>query len=244
MIDTSKILKNGRGLILAYDHGFEYGPTDFNENSVDPERIIEIAESGYFTGFVCHKGIAAKYYDPKINKVPLILKLNAKTAHHKKENPIALQSCSVDEAIRLGATAISYTIYVGSEHEEIMIQEFGKIEDEAHRKGIIVFAGMYSEKKEILAYAARIGMELNADAISLKYTGDPKSFEWVIKNAGKTKVFIIGGPRTDTAYQLIETAKAATSVGGAGLTIGRNIWQAKHPLEVGKQLASVIYGEV
>ncbi len=249
MVDVNKILKNGHGLILAYNHGFENGPTVFDDNSVDPKYILEIAESGHFTGIVCHKGIAAKYYDPAVNKVPLILKLNGKTAYHKKEEPESFQNCSVDEAIRLGATAVGYTIYVGSEYEQEMIQEFGKIEDEAHSKGILVMAWMYplgshikdDTEKNILAYAARLGMELNADAINLKYTGDPNSFEWVVKNAGKTKVFVVGGPRTATAYQLQDTAKSIIKVGAAGLTIGRNIWQAKHPLDVSKQLSEVIY---
>ena len=251
MVDINKILKNGKGLILAYDHGFEHGPTDFNEKSADPNWVLEIAESGYFTGFACHKGIAAKYYDPKTNKVPLILKLNGKTSYHKKEEPISLQNCSVDEAIDLGATAVGYTIYMGSDYEQRMIQEFSKIEEEAHSKGIIVIAWMYPRgshikddtEKDILAYAARLGMELNADAIKLKYTGDPQSFEWVVKNAGKTKIFVVGGPRTDTTYQLLETAKAITSVGAVGFAIGRNIWQAKHPLDVAGQLAKIIYGE-
>ncbi len=250
MVDVNKILKNNHGLILAYDHGFENGPTEFDERSVDPKWIIEIAESGYFTGIVCHKGVAAKYFDPKVNKVPLILKLNGKTAYHKKEEPESFQNCSVDEAISLGASVVGYTIYVGSEYEQEMIKEFAKIEDEAHKKGIIVMAWMYpmgshiknDTEKDILAYAARLGMELNADAINLKYTGDPRSFEWVVKNAGKTKVFVVGGPRTSTAYQLEDTAKAIIEVGAAGLTIGRNIWQAKHPEEVAKSLAEVIYG--
>jgi fructose-bisphosphate aldolase, class I len=249
MVDVNKVLKNGKALILAYDHGFEYGPTDFGEESVNPKSVLEIADSGFFTAFVCHKGIAAKYYDPKVNLVPLILKLNAKTSYHKKEDPLALQNCSVDEAIRLGAVAVGYTIYVGSEHEQEMIQEFSQIEDEAHRKGLIVVAWMYpmgshiknETEKNTLAYAARIGMELNADIINLKYTGDKESFEWVIKNAGKTKVCIIGGPRMDTPYQLQETSKDALASGAAGLTIGRNIWQAKHPLEVASQLQNAIF---
>ena len=250
MIDINKILRNGHGLLLAYDHGFENGPTEFDDRSVNPEWVMEIAESGYFSGFVCHKGIAAKYYDKAVNKVPLILKLNGKTAYHKKEEPISLQSCSVLDAIKLGAVAVGYTIYVGSEYEQRMIQEFAKIESEAHDKGLIVMAWIYpagshiknDTEKDILAYGARIGMELNADALNLKYTGDPRSFDWVVKNAGKTKVFVVGGPRTDTIYQLQDTAKDVISVGAAGFIIGRNIWQAKNPLEVSKRLAEFIYG--
>lgn len=249
-VDINKILKNGRGMLLAYDHGFEHGPTDFDEKSADPKWIMDIADSGYFTGVVCQKGIAAKYYDKSVRKVPLIIKLNGKTALHKDEEPISLQNCSVEEAKSLGAVGIGYTIYLGSEHEQEMIQEFGRIEKEAHSKGLIVIGWIYPRgkhvnndtDKDILAYAARLGLELNADAVKIKYTGDPKTFKWVVENAGKTKVFVVGGPKTDTIFQLIDNAKEIIESGAVGFAIGRNIWQAKDPVSVARRLADVIYG--
>ena len=57
-----KITRNGRALFLAYDQGFEHGPTDFNEANVDPEKVLEIADSGYFTGVILQTGPAEKYY--------------------------------------------------------------------------------------------------------------------------------------------------------------------------------------
>jgi class I fructose-bisphosphate aldolase len=164
-IDINKILKNGRGILLAYDHGFEHGPVDFDEKSVDPAWVMDIADSGYFTGVVCQKGIAAKYYDKNVRKVPLIIKLNGKTAFHTDEEPISLQNCTVDEAVSIGAVGIGYTIYVGSDHEQEMIKEFSSIEKEAHQKGLLVIGWMYPRgkhienetSKETLAYAARLG---------------------------------------------------------------------------------------
>lgn len=121
-VDINKLLKNGRGILLAYDHGFEHGPVDFDEKSVDPVWVMDIADSGYFTGVVCQKGIAAKYYDKNVRKVPLILKLNGQTSFHKDEEPISLQNCTVDEAVSLGAVGVGYTIFVGSDHEQEMIK--------------------------------------------------------------------------------------------------------------------------
>jgi len=66
-----KFLENGRSIILAYDHGVEHGPTDFNEKSVDPAFVMEVAEKGKFNGIALEKGLAEKYYN---GKVPLILK--------------------------------------------------------------------------------------------------------------------------------------------------------------------------
>jgi len=116
-------LENGRSIILAYDHGIEHGPTDFNEKSIDPELIMEIAEKGKFNGIVLQKGLAEKYYN---EKVPLILKVNGKTKIPGGD-PISRQNCSVEYAVSLGAKAIGYTIYPGSIYESIMLKEFGKI---------------------------------------------------------------------------------------------------------------------
>ena len=61
-IDTSIIGKNGKAMLLAYDQGFEHGPTDFDEKSIDPSYIMDIARSGLFTGVIFQEGVAAKYY--------------------------------------------------------------------------------------------------------------------------------------------------------------------------------------
>ena len=74
-----KITKEGKALFLAYDQGMEHGPTDFNDDNVDPAKVLEISDSGHFTGVILQKGIAEKYFFGKDYKVPLIVKLNGKT---------------------------------------------------------------------------------------------------------------------------------------------------------------------
>ncbi len=245
------ILRNGHGLLLAYDHGFEHGPIEFDERNWDPKFIMDLADSGNFTGVICQKGIAARYYHPGEHKVPLIVKLNGKTGFQKDEGiePLSEQNCTVDEAIQLGAVAVGYTIFVGSENEEQMFREFSLIEKEAHEKGLIVMGWMYprghaiksDEDPETLAYAARLGLELNADAVKVKYTGDVESYKRVVEVAGDTKVFVVGGPKTDTPDELYETAKEILEAGAVGLAIGRNVWQAENPLDVAAKLAEIMY---
>lgn len=250
-IQLNKILRNGRGMLLAYDHGFEHGPTDFDERSIDPAWVMEIANSGYFTGVVAQKGIAAHYYNKEKYKVPLIVKLNGKTAFHRDEEPVSLQNCTVHEATELGAVGVGYTIYVGSEHEQKMIEEFSEIEREAHDRGLVVIGWMYPRGKHIksdtdrdtLAYAARLGLELNCDAVKIKYTGDVESYKWVVKAGGRAKIFVVGGPRTETPDELYNTAKEVLEAGAVGLAVGRNIWQAENPIEVVKKLGEIIYTE-
>ena len=142
-INLNKITKKGKALFLAYDQGLEHGPSDFNDKNVNPNYIIEIAKKAKCTGIIFQKGIAEKYNkEIKKSKVPLILKLNGKTNLVKGE-PVSRQLCSVDEAVKLGAVAVGYTIYIGSIHEAEMMQEFENIERASHAKGLPVILWAY-----------------------------------------------------------------------------------------------------
>lgn len=237
-------MTNGRSLLLAYDQGLEHGPTDFNERNFDPSFIVEIANKGGFNGIILQKGVAEKYYD---GKTPLIIKLNGKTNLVKGE-PISRQICSVEEAKALGAKAVGYTVYLGSEYEHIMLQEFGKIHEDAHRHGVPVIAWVYPRgaaikddtAPEIVAYAARAGLEVGADAVKIKYTGNAETFRWAVRNAGRTKVYMSGGPKAPTEEDFLKQVSGAIQAGAVGLAVGRNVWQAEDPLLISKKLKEIV----
>ena len=249
-IKWGKLLRKGKAFYLAYDQGLEHGPSsDFNSKNVDPNYIIEIAQKGKFTGLVFHKGIAEKYNkEIKKSKVPLILKLNGKTKIRKGE-PVSSVIATVKEAVKLGASAVGFTIYLGSEHETSMIEEFETIQREAHKKGLPVIVWMYPRGKsvkgrensrQLLAYAARVGLEIGADMVKLRYNGKPKDLAWAVKAAGKCKVVIAGGVKTKEK-DLYKDVKEIMKTKANGMAIGRNIWQSKKPIEVSNQLRKVIF---
>jgi len=249
MVDTTRIEKNGKVMLLAYDQGFEHGPVEFNETTINPEYIVKIAQNGNFTGLVLQEGLAARYYN-KSSNVPLIIKLNGKTSFQGEE-PLSLQLCTVEKAAELGAIGVGYTIYVGSEHEEEMLVEFSKIEDEAHARGMIVIAWMYPRGKkvagreadrDVVAYGARIGLELNADFVKVPYTGDVESFSWVVKAAGRTGVLAQGGKQVDWV-NLEEEISGVIKAGAKGIAIGRNVWKDPNPNEVSRKLSEVVFGQ-
>jgi class I fructose-bisphosphate aldolase len=249
MISLNKITKRGRALYLAYDQGMEHGPIDFNDKNVDPNYIIKIAQKGKYNAVIFQKGIAEKYQkEIKKSRIPLIIKLNGKTSLRKSE-PISTQLCSVEEAIKLGAKAVGYTIYIGSEHEATMLKEFEKIQINAHAHGLPVIAWIYprgkgtkgKSEKELLAYACRVGLEIGADIVKVHWNGkDQKELTWAVKAAGKTKVVIAGGSKTEETILLNET-KQAMQAGCIGLAIGRNIWQSEKPLELTKKIKKIIW---
>lgn len=235
-------------MFLAYDQGLEHGPTDFNEVNVDTKKIIEIAQEGGFTGIILQKGTAEKYFIKQNYTVPLIVKLNGKTNLIKDEDPYSPQLCTVTEALSYGASAVGYTIFIGSEHEPLMIKEFGFIEQEAEEAGIPVIAWMYPRGRnvpdesdpKIVAYAARVGLELGADIVKVRYTGDPVSFKWVVRSAGEAKVVMMGGSK-EPEETFLEKVKLAIDAGAVGVAVGRNVWQSDKPLEVARRLENIIF---
>ncbi len=235
---------NLRGVYLAYDHGVEHGPTDFNENNYNPEYILDIAKKGEVDAIIMLKGSAEKYYTKDLG-IPLILKLNAKT-RLKQGDPVSRQWTSVEYAIKLGAEAVGYTIYPGSEHEAEMIAEFGKIQEEARKYGLKVVLWSYprgaaikdDETSEIVAYAARLGFELGADVVKVKYPKDDNNLSWIVKNALTTKLFFAGGSKIE-GDEIISRAENAAKAGASGFAIGRNVWQSHNPVEIIKQLKQI-----
>lgn len=241
------LFRKGPCLFLAYDQGLEHGPDDFSDENIDPKSIIRIAKQGKYDAMIFQKGIAERYHKEIISsRVPLILKLNGKTNLSKGE-PLSTQLCTVREAIKLGASAVGYTIYIGSEHEAVMFHEFAEIEREAHLHGLPVIAWIYPRGKAVegkdpamlLAYAARVGLELGADIVKIHWTGSVEDLAWAVKAAGKTRVVIAGGARSDQKT-FLKHIKEALSAGVSGLAVGRNIWQARDPLALTKRVREIL----
>jgi class I fructose-bisphosphate aldolase len=130
------------------------------------------------------------------------------------------------------------------------MKEFDSIEEEAHKLGIPVIAWVYPrgksiEKKsegELMAYAARTGLEIGADIIKIKYDGNIKDLIWTVKTAGKTKVVIAGGIK-EGEKNFLNDAKEIMKTGATGLAAGRNIWQSKNPIELSNKLKKIIFNK-
>lgn len=248
-IKLDKLLKKGKAMFLAYDHGLEHGPSDFHDKDADPDYILDIAKKGKYNAVIFQKGIAEKYSERiKKLKIPLIVKLNGRTSLSGGE-PVSRQICSVKEALKLGASAVGYTIYIGSKYENVMMKEFDAIEEEAHKKGIPVIAWIYprgkgiakKSKGEVMAYAARTGLEIGADIIKMKYEGSLKDLKWAVKVAGKTKVVIAGGVKSGEK-EFLKQVKEMMNARAIGLAVGRNVWQSKKPIELSNKIRKIIWG--
>lgn len=254
MVDLSKITTSGKALFLAYDQGLEHGPTDFNDENIDPSFILNIGMKGQFDAVILQKGIAEKYYPSASSgqvhsqTIPLIVKLNGKTNLVKDQDPYSPLLCTVDEAIQLGAVGVGYTVYPGSEFETKMTEELAMVVRNAHEKGLPVIAWMYPRGRnvanpkdpEVIAYAARLGLELGADIVKMQYPGSLDALKHVVASAGKTKVVVSGGHKEDET-EFLSLAKTVMESGAIGMAVGRNIWQNENPLEITRKLKGIIF---
>jgi class I fructose-bisphosphate aldolase len=243
-----RLFRDGKAMFLAYDQGLEHGPKDFNDKNYDPCYVIDIALRNKFTGLILHKGLAEKYSENYAGKVPLIVKVNGKD-NIARTPPFSPVVCSVDYAVKLGADAVGYTLYVGSPEEARAMEDFRRVQETARDYGLPVIGWMYPRGEfvpndtdpTIVAYAARVGLELGADVLKVKYTGNVDSFRRVVQMAGRSKVVCAGGLKTDPQTFLQQT-REVLEAGACGVAVGRNVWQSSDPDQVAQSLEKMLFG--
>ncbi len=148
---------NGTLLLLPIDQGLEHGPRDFfvNPPAKDPEFQLRLAKEGGFSGIVFQVGIAEKYMQRYAGEVPLVLKLNGKTEIPSDKAPLSPCLASVEDAVRLGADAVGYTLYVGSARQDEDFMQFRKVREDADRYGMPIIVWSYPRGEFIDAKGGR-----------------------------------------------------------------------------------------
>jgi class I fructose-bisphosphate aldolase len=246
-------LRNGTALFLPYDQGLEHGPRDFfaNPDASDPKYIIRLALEGGFNGIAIQIGLAEKFYWDYAGEVPLILKLNGKTDIPPDADALSPVQASVADAVRLGADAVGYTMYVGTPAADADFGQYRQIREDAQRSGMPLVVWAYPRGSAIDAkggrdsfyavdYAARTASELGADVVKVNFphpekqsgVKDPYQEEFsaqqaidaVVRSASRTLLLVSGGSRGgDDA--MLEKARQSMEAGATGLIWGRNVWQ-------------------
>jgi class I fructose-bisphosphate aldolase len=249
-------LRNGTALFLPYDQGLEHGPRDFFANPAagSPTYIVKLALEGGFNGIAIQIGLAEKFYWDYAGEVPLILKLNGKTDIPSDEAALSPLNATVEEAVRLGADAVGYTLYVGTPAQEQDFAQYLSVRREAQRLGMPLIVWAYPRGSAIEAkggkdsfyavdYAARTASELGADVVKVNFPHPEKrsgvkapyegefssqaAVDAVVRSANRTLVLISGGERAGDEA-MIEKARESMEAGATGLIFGRNVWQREH----------------
>ena len=239
-----RIGTEGRYVVVPMDHGITLGAV---KGLKYIESTIDAVTRGGADAVLTQKGIAGRVHGNK-NGAGYIAHLNGSTAIGPDEND-KRRTGSVEAALRAGADAVSFHINVGSKYEREQIKQLGELTDEAAEYGLPVLAMTYArgpdtegDDPEALGHAVRLGEELGADLIKTGYSGDPESFEHVCEST-RCPVLIAGGS-PDGDLQSLRDVRGAMDAGGAGVSMGRTIFQHDDPERMARAVALVVHEDL
>jgi class I fructose-bisphosphate aldolase len=239
--------RNSRKMVIVpLDHGVTVGPIPGLINM--GETVGRIAEGGA-NAVVVHNGLVAKGHRRHGRDIGLIIHLSGSTSLSPDPNRKVIV-CSVEQAIRLGADAVSIHVNIGANTEDEMLRDFGKINRDCVEWGMPLLAMVYprgpkvkDEKDvEVVKIAARVGAELGADVVKVPWTGDADSFRKVVEGA-PVPVVIAGGSKLSDADTL-KMIEGAIKAGAAGLSMGRNAFQHENPTKLVKAACAIVHNGV
>jgi len=239
-IRLNRILESGRAVIVPMDHGVSEGPI---EGLTDMGRMVSLVEKGGASAVLLHKGVVKSLKMPP--KCGVIVHMSAGTKLGTDKNRKVVVS-TVEQAIRLGADAISVHVNIGGcDTEPDMLCDLGEMADECDAVGMPLLAMTYARGKnatgtpEEVAHVARVGGELGADIVKCPYTGDIKSMR-LVTEACPAPVVIAGGPRCENDYEVLKMVEDAMTAGAIGVSLGRLIFQHARPHLMTAALRAII----
>ncbi len=256
--------------MLPIDQGLEHGPADFfvNPEALDPDYQFRLACEGNFSAIALHVGLARKYFHQHAGEVPLILKLNGKTNIPSDTHSFSALTSTVEDAVRLGADAVGYTVYVGSPAQDRDFAQLTQVRADADKFGMPLIVWAYPRGEAIakkggrdslyaIDYAARVALELGADVVKVNYPvasekdkeapppyntlnlSAEEAFSKVVQSAGRALVLVSGGEKIGDA-ELLAKVRASMDAGATGIIFGRNLWQ--RPFEEALAITRKIHG--
>src|SRR3990172_2315621 len=196
------IQTDGHALFLPVDHGYFQGPTRKLE---EPRKTIEPLLP-YTDALFITRGVLRSSVDPD-NSKPIVLRMSGGASMVGKDLSHEGITTSMEEALRLNASAVGLSVFVGSEHERESLLNLSRLVDEGEKYGIPVMAvtavGRELEKREarFLALACRIAAELGARVVKTYWCAE--GFEKVVQGC-PVPVVMAGGPQVDTERQVFD----------------------------------------
>ena len=246
MIRLERIIDRNshKTVIIPMDHGVTVGPIEGLE---DMRETVSKVVAGGANAILMHKGIVQAGHRGAGKDVGLIIHLSAGTSLSPDPNAKELV-CSVEEALKLGADAVSVHINLGAETDREMLQQLGYVSERCLEWQMPLVAMMYPRGLKIkdeydvenVKHAARVGAELGADIVKVPYTGSVNSFVEVVQGC-PVPVVIAGGPKMDSDEDIFKMVEDALKAGATGASIGRNAFQHKNPEKMVEALCKMVH---
>ena len=233
----ARILKgpHRRTVMLAVDHGYFLGPTSGLERPGETIRpLLPHADSLMVTRGVLRTSV------PPEGRVPIVLRVSGGASILRELSHEGL-TVAMDDAIRLDASAVTASIFVGSEGERETLLNLAKLVDAGERHGIPVLAVTAVGKEmtrdaRYLGLACRIAAEIGAHVIKTYYC---EGFDEVVA-ATPVPVIIAGGKKT-SEREALELASSAMRSGASGVDMGRNIFQSDSPVGMIRAVRAIVH---
>ncbi|HOG16331.1 MAG: putative aldolase LsrF [Syntrophaceae bacterium PtaU1.Bin231] len=235
------IQRDGRCFFLPIDHGYFQGPTSCLEKPGETiEPLLPYCDALFVTRGVLRSCVRAT------GSKPIILRVSGGTSIIGPDLSDEVLTTSIEEILRLNATAVGMSIFVGSEYERESLTNLADLVNECEEFGIPVMAvtavGKELEKRDAryLALASRIAAELGARVVKTYWC---KDFEKVV-NGCPVPVVMAGGPRCETELEVLEFVYDGIQRGACGLNLGRNVWQHPRPVAMMRALHAIIHDDL
>ena len=235
---------SGRTVIVPMDHGITMGPIHGLQNMKD---TVDKMVAGGANAIVLHKGIVKAGHRRGGKDIGLVIHLSASTSLSPSPNT-KVPVCSVEEALRLGADAVSIHVNLGAEEDYRMLEFMGRTAEDCHYWGMPLLAMIYTRGEKIknefdvkhVKHAARVAAELGADIVKVNYTGSPETFREVTAGC-PVPVVIAGGEKVETDEDLLRMVAGSLASGAIGVSIGRNAFQHDNPEAVVKAISMMVH---
>jgi len=205
LMNHGRLKGTGKLVILPVDQGFEHGPTRSfakNPDGYDPNYHIELAIESGCNGYAAPLGFIEAVARDYAGEMPLILKINNSDSLYGSKSPISALSSNIDDALRLGCSAIGFTIYPGSSDRKQMYEEIAQASALAKKAGLAVIVWAYPRGEQlskegetaidVVAYAAHIACQLGAHIVKVK---PPTAF---LEQEAAKKVYETNGVKIST----------------------------------------------
>lgn len=236
--------RTGNCVVIPMDHGLTLGPIKGLENM---KETVEKCVQGGADAVLVHKGVVEHGYRGGGKDVGLIMHMSASTSMSPKPNYKVLV-CTVEEAIRRGADAVSVHINLAAEEEPEMLSQLGQVSAQARSWGMPLLAMMYTRGEKvkdpydplIVSHAARVAAEMGADLVKVQFTGSVESFKKVVHGC-PIPVLIAGGEKMETDVEVLEMMQGAMQAGARGASIGRNVFQHKDPVKMIRAISAIVH---
>jgi putative autoinducer-2 (AI-2) aldolase len=233
------IQKDGKALFLPIDHGYFQGPTHKLEKPGETIKpLLQYADALMLT-----RGVLRNCVDPA-NTKPVILRVSGGTSVVGEDLANEGLITSLKEIVRLNASAVSMSVFVGSKYEHQSLLNLARLVDECEDYGIPVMAvtavGKELEKREAryLALSCRIAAELGARVVKTYYCTE--NFEKVVEGC-PVPVVMAGGPKANSELEVFEFIHDGIVKGAIGVNLGRNIWQSEYPVAAIRAIRAIIH---